>query len=119
MKLGIQDGNVVYGNAVNVVKLSIWNVLKNKVMEAPEKIYLIRNISTSTSLNTTNDCHEKYLQEWYKGREKDTDIEYTRTDAFIEKAEKYLLEHLIDYWSQVVTDESDFIEGFKQFMKGE
>jgi hypothetical protein len=36
---------------------------------APEKIYLIRNISNSTSLNTTDDCHEKYLQEWYKGRE--------------------------------------------------
>ena len=48
--------------------------------DAPEKIYLIRNISTPTSLNTTNDCHEEYLQEWYKEREKDADIEYTRTD---------------------------------------
>ena len=40
-------------------------------------------------------------------------------DAFIEKAEKYLLEHLIDYWSQGVTDESGFIEDFKNYMKGE
>lgn len=54
--------------------------------EAPEKIYLIRNMPTPTALNTTNDCREKYLQEWYKGREKDADVEYVRTDAFIEKA---------------------------------
>lgn len=40
-------------------------------------------------------------------------------DVFIKKAEKYLQEHLIDYWSQGVTDESGFIEEFKQFMKGE
>lgn len=52
-------------------------------MKAPEKIFLIRNIPTPTSLNTTNDCHEKYLPEWYEGREKDADIEYTRTDVAI------------------------------------
>ena len=55
-------------------------------MEAPEKIYLIRNITSSTSLNTTNDYHGKYLHEWYKSREKDVDVEYVRKDAFIEKA---------------------------------
>lgn len=59
-------------------------------MDAPEKIYLIRNISTSTSLNTTNDCHGKYLQEWYKSREKDADVEYVRKDAFIERVINFL-----------------------------
>ena len=63
---------------------------------APEKIYLIRNISTPTSLNTTNDCHEKYLQEWYKEREKDADVEYTRTDALMKRAEEWLNEHAED-----------------------
>lgn len=96
-------------------------------MEAPEKIYLIRNISTSTSLNTTNDCHEKYLQEWYKGREKDADIEYTRTDALIEKIENYLNSKLYDWVSIKNPDQmeranvilkEDFIEDFKNYMKG-
>ena len=41
------------------------------------------------------------------------------TDAFIEKAAEYLREHLIDYWSQGVTDESKFIEDFVKYMEGE
>jgi hypothetical protein len=70
---------------------------------APEKIYL-----------------SKDLFRWSFGKASDkSDIEYTRTDAFIDKAEKYLLEHLIDYWSQGVTDETDFIEAFRNYMKGE
>lgn len=69
-------------------------------MEAPEKIYLIRNIPSSTALNTTNDCREKYLQEWYKGREKDADIEYVRTDAFIEKACKLLVDCIEDFMAR-------------------
>ena len=80
---------------------------------APEKIYLIRNISTPTSLNTTNDCHEKYLQEWYKGREKEEDIEYTRTDAFIEKALEWLRKEIRPYYSDVKYKYEDF----KDYMK--
>lgn len=89
-----------------------------KAEEAPEKIYLIRNISTSTSLNTTNDCHEKYLQEWYKGREKDADIEYTRTDAFIEKAVEYIANNMRCDGFTLQT-KVKFIKGFKNYMKGE
>ena len=93
-------------------------------MEAPEKIYLIRNISTPTSLNTTNDCHEKYLQEWYKGREKDTDIEYIRTDVIIERAVQFIKERLnFDdnawYIEGEVTVKDQVIEDFKDYMKGE
>ena len=59
-------------------------------METPEKIYLIRNFTTSTSLNTTNDCREKYLHEWYKSREKDADVEYIRTDVVIKKVREFI-----------------------------
>lgn len=82
--------------------------------KAPEKIFLIRNIPTPTSLNTINDCHEKYLPEWYEVREKDSDIEYTRTDAFIKKACKYLFEN---YHGEKPSLE--MIEQFKNYMKGE
>ena len=61
-----------------------------KINEAPEKIYLIRNFPSSTSLNTTNDYHGKYLHEWYKSREKDVDVEYVRKDAFIERVVNFL-----------------------------
>jgi len=84
---------------------------------APEKIYLIRNISTPTSLNTTNDCHEKYLQEWYKGREKEEDIEYTRTDVFIEKVIKFFTPHIQD--NSGGYDRANVIENFRNYMKGE
>lgn len=82
-------------------------------MEAPDKIYLIRNFSSSTALNTTNDCHEKYLHEWYKSREKDADVEYTRTDALIEKAIKYIANHFL---SPGMDNE---VNDFVNYMKGE
>jgi hypothetical protein len=62
-------------------------------MNAPEKIYLFENPITETPDDR-----------WLSKRSDEYDIEYARTDAFIEKAEKYLQEHLIDYWSQGVTD---------------
>lgn len=83
-----------------------------KTNEAPEKIYLIRNISTPTSLNTTNDCHEKYLQEWYKSKEKDTDVEYIRTDVFIKKVIKYLYDNNKGF----ILTEKD-IEDFRKYME--
>lgn len=86
-------------------------------MEAPEKIYLIRNITTSTSLNTTNDSHEKYLYEWYKSREKDADVEYTRTDTFIENAWNWIEDNILSSNQQ---DKSRlYFEQFKNYMKGE
>jgi len=96
-----------------------------KANEAPERIYLIRNISTPTSLNTTNDCHDKYLQEWYKGREKDADIEYIRTDAFIEKVLRYLDEYFFfnnssySIESKVFDSKKEMLEDFKKYIEGE
>lgn len=94
-----------------------------KTNEAPEKIYLIRNIPTPTSLNTINDCHEKYLPEWYEGREKDADIEYIRTDAFIEKATQFINDKLqgkqIEWKDEYCWSLGSFIKQFKQAMEGE
>lgn len=88
-----------------------------KTNEAPEKIYLIRNISTSTSLNITNDHHDEFLQEWYKGREKDADIEYTQTDAFIEKAWDWIEDNILSSNQQ---DKSRlYYKQFENYMKGE
>ena len=85
-----------------------------KANRAPEKITLSKyNITDNGDvvfawLTNSSDCEPI-----------NHPVEYTRTDAFIEKAEKYLQEHLIDYWSQVITDESDFIENFKSYMENE
>ena len=66
-----------------------------------------------------NEAPEKIYLNWVNYPLEEMQVEYTRTDAFIEKVEKYLQEHLIDYWSQSVTDESKFIEDLKNYMKGE
>ena len=75
-------------------------------MEAPENIYLFEN-----PIDKTPDYR------WLSKRSCDDDVEYIRKDAFIEKACTYLKKHLIDYWSQSVTDESHFIEFFKNYME--
>jgi hypothetical protein len=46
------------------------------------------------------------------------------TDAFIEKAEKWLNEHILDYvyakeWGQGVGVEGELFNDFKEYMKGE
>lgn len=95
-----------------------------KANEAPEKIYLIRNFSSPTALNTTNDHHGKFLNEWYKSREKDVDVEYTRTDAFIEKVLRYLDVNFYFNNSRysiecrVFDSKEEMIEDFKKYIKG-
>jgi hypothetical protein len=86
-------------------------------MEAPEKIYIFENpILDFTKLSV---------------KQNDNDIEYTRTDAFIEKACKFLDKELpitdlspsnmLDITFKVFDKESKrvFIEDFKNYMKGE
>ena len=68
---------------------------------APDKIY----IPTILAANTVR----------YK---EDGSIEYTRTDAFIEKAYEYLSYHL-DTSKIDVNYKFDFIEEFRKYMKGE
>ena len=71
---------------------------------APEKIYLQEN--------TTTDCYGEFWPEWFEARAKDSDIEYIRTDAFIEKAAKWINEH-------TSLSEKLVIENFINYMEGE
>lgn len=74
-----------------------------KSNEAPEKIYIQPNAHDGWF---GNNPHSKNF------------VEYTRTDAFIEKACEYLSYHLntskID-----VNYKFNFIENFRNYMKGE
>lgn len=55
---------------------------------------------------------------WLSKRSDENDIEYTRTDAFIEKAMKFLKEW--DAYRVCLEGHKDwFIEQFKNYMKGE
>ena len=72
-----------------------------KVNEAPEKIYLNQDDGLI----------------WHCRSYKD-DIEYTRTDAFIEKAEKFIYSALNDGIMGTANIE-DFMRLFKTYMKEE
>ena len=80
-----------------------------KAKEAPEKIYLEREYPDNGVLpNGLN-----YIP-------KPTDIEYTRTDAFIEKAMKWfeMQNGWFDLDGNYVCDMTDF-EDFERYMEGE
>jgi len=85
-------------------------------MEAPENIYLQEN--------TTTDCYDEFWPEWFEARAKDSDIEYTRTDAFIEKAcvklKKLMYDNLM-FQGRLHREEviDNFIEDFKKYIEGE
>ena len=76
-------------------------------MEAPEKIYVP---IACDKLHYHMTCPKNEFKE---------SVEYTRTDAIVERAEKYLHEHLVEYWSQKINDGSKFIDDFIDYMKGE
>lgn len=80
-----------------------------KANETPEKIYLFENPITETPDDR-----------WLSKRSDDEDIEYTRTDAFIEKVCEYLREHidrqLTIYHEQTWEKRDEFIEDFKKYM---
>ena len=84
----------------------IENLLKNKVMntEAPEKIYLTQLMLFAAPTISDND----------------TDIEYTRTDAFIKKAKKWFEKQneWFDPNGNRHCDLNDF-EDFRKYMEGE
>ena len=73
-------------------------------MMTPEKIYLNKH-------PFTGELHDKWLQ----NKLDDSDIEYTRTDAIIEKACEWLREQneMIG-----ISFTEDFIIRFKNYMKG-
>jgi len=73
-------------------------------MEAPEKIYLFKNPITETP-----------DERWLTHRSCEEDIEYTRTDAFIEKALEWIKEVIRPYYHDVRYKYEDF----RNYMKGE
>lgn len=75
-------------------------------MEAPEKIYLY----------PSDRAGEDYENEWGDKPWGDC-VEYTRTDAFIEKASEYLEPILTEYAGYYVG--GDILQNFKNYMKGE
>jgi len=87
-----------------------------KAKETPEKIYL------------TSDEKNSYV--FTQKRSDGMGIEYTRTDAFIEKAEEFLEDNLTEEdckfgwseWTEVKSgyDSIDsFMRAFRNYMKGE
>lgn len=82
-----------------------------KANEAPEKIYI--QPSTIEELPHQNIVYTKPLA--------DNSIEYTRADAFIEKAADWLKENLLNhtyvYEGEVGIGMAVFLEEFKQAMK--
>ena len=84
-----------------------------KANEAPEKIYLYENIIGRAA------------DYWLREKSSDTDIEYTRTDAFIEKALAYLNEKFYFnnvFYGIVNTDFNameEMYDDFRKYMKGE
>jgi hypothetical protein len=77
-----------------------------KANEAPEKLYFGEA--------------DKGVLNIYSGREFDDEIEYTRTDAFIEKAAQWLKENLLNhtyvYEGEVGIGMAVFLENFKKAM---
>ena len=86
-------------------------------MEAPEKIYIHPDIGG-----------REFLRPWLHRPANNESIEYTRTDAFVDKIENYLNSQLYDWVSITNPDQrshpnvipkKDFIENFRKYMKGE
>ena len=89
-----------------------------KANEAPEKIFLFENPVTETPDDR-----------WLTHRSCDSDIEYIRTDAFIEKAEDFISRKICDYIvhynygpnndMETMYVDSRFFDDFKNHIKGE
>ena len=74
-----------------------------KANEAPEKLYFGES--------------DKSVLDIYSGRESDDEIEYIRTDAFIEKAWNWIEDNILSSNQQ---DKSRlYYKQFRNYMKGE
>lgn len=93
-----------------------------KANDAPEKIYISNFDIEALPKN------EQLSERWYEVRTQDTDIEYTRTDAFMEKAEKFFEENIKEEeckigcseWTELRSDYKSldsFISAFRKYME--
>lgn len=80
-------------------------------MEAPEKIYICPSDLAGID----------YEEEWLEFPWGDNNIEYTRTDTFIEKACKWLKFNYTEYLNdtRIGIDIDEMVKDFKMDMKGE
>lgn len=76
-----------------------------KANEVPEKLYLFENPVSGTPDDR-----------WLSKRSDENDIEYTRTDAFIDKACEWLKDNARNYYSAYATEDK-LIEDFKKAME--
>ena len=84
-----------------------------KTNDAPEKIYI-------TNYDIPALPKEEQLSErWHEVSTQDTDIEYTRTDAFIEKATEWLTKHAYKYYfnKERYLGTEELVEDFKISME--
>ena len=84
---------------------------------APEKIYL--QVCGDCNDNDCENCKFDDFEDnitWCKDRIFPKDIEYTRTDAFIEKACEFFAPYIPD--NSGGYDRARIIEDFKNYMKG-
>ena len=85
-----------------------------KANEAPKKIYIHPDIGG-----------REFIKLWLKKRASQESVEYTRTDAFIEKAKKWIEEHVGLYEAfepdsrTYYTDIETMVKDFTKYMKGE
>ena len=82
------------------------------IMDAPKKIYLC----------PSDLAGRDYEDEWLEYPFGEDSIEYTRTDAFIEKATKWLMDNIQDYTDDGMGEHSfvlvqDLKENFKKYME--
>jgi hypothetical protein len=78
-----------------------------KANKAPEKIYIHPDIGG-----------REFLRPWLHRPANNESVEYTRTDAFIKKAEEYLYKQLNE-GNMECGDIETFIEDFRKYIKGE
>lgn len=76
-----------------------------KANEAPEKLYLHPT------------ANGKVGASWLTFPLTNEDVEYIQTDAFIEKAAKWLEDNAIEYWGTEAVDNGMMIDDFKKAMK--
>lgn len=98
-----------------------------KANEAPDKIYL--QVCGDCNDNECENCKFEDLEDnvtWCKDKIFKRDIEYTRTDAFIEKAAQFLYDYnqkqVLKHGARAILSCGEFtinVDEFRNYMKGE
>ena len=88
-------------------------------METPDKIFL--QVCGDCPETDCDNCKFEDLEDnatWAKERVFKKDVEYIRTDIFIEKAAEYLMEYEFND-SPTIADRRKRVEDFKKYIRGE